>query len=568
MSKNTEDKKEKRFYTQDDFFYERLNSRKSRKLGAMLRVYARASIEGEAHPFTVIRLKDLDGKVRIEYVASTALLTKQSTFTALVQMGYLLPADPDKRNAIYEYISTARPKRRVIIVRRPGWIEGRYAMPGVTIGQKAGDNPKIYFKPVLDGFPAKFGERGTLEEHQKTFGRFALCSTTMLFSMSFALAAALIGLCGLEGGGVHLFAETTVGKSLAEMAARSISGEATRKYLEKWRTTPNALEAVAYAYNNTLLCLDDASQLPTDKLKRAAIMREVAYELANGQGKLRLGAGKLNWNIFFISNGEEAIAAIVKDGGSERLGGEEVRLADLPCDIHPEYGIFESLMPGWKNFDDAVAAIENASRKYYGTPLRAFLKVIVKYPNRTKKDVRALMLQFMDLALIGKDKWEQRFAKKFAAAYAAGILAVRFEIFPWKEKHVEHAVLACYKRARGSIPDMDTLIERAMKTFTQSLADEEKVLDLRKMKQKHREKLRPVAGLGFIRSRPELGSHLVIRPDDFQKWFDRAQDAQLALQQLDKLGRLKRDPNDPKVATRQVLMPWEGPKLRYYVITV
>ncbi|MGE3758479.1 MAG: DUF927 domain-containing protein [Pseudobdellovibrionaceae bacterium] len=568
MSKNTEDKKEKRFYTQSDFLYERLNGQKSRKLGALLQVYARASIEGDEEPITVIKLKNLNGKVVTKHVPSIDLLTKQSVMTALVRKGYQLPGDKDKRNAIYEYISTARPKRRVIIVRRPGWIKGRYALPDTTIGQKPDDNPKIYFKPAADAFQAKFGVGGTLEEYKNTFGRYALCSTTMLFSMSFALAAALIGLCGLEGGGVHLFAHTTVGKTLAELAARSVSGEATRDDLEKWRTTPNALEAVAYAYNHSLLCLDDTSQLPADTLKRAAIMREVAYELANGQGKLRLGTAKMNWNIFFISNGEEAIAAIVKDSGAERLGGEEVRLADLPCNIHAENGIFESLMPRWKNFDDAVAAIENASRKYYGTPLRAFLEVIAKYPNRTKKDVRALMAEFMDLALIGKDKWEQRFAKKFAAAYAAGVLAARFEIFPWKEKHVEHAVLACYTRARAAIPDMDTLIERAMKTFTQSLADEEKVLDLRKMKQKHREKLRPVAGLGFIRSRPELGSHLVIRPDDFQKWFDRAQDAQLALQQLDKLGKLKRDPTNSSLPTRQVLMPWGGPKLRYYVISI
>ncbi len=490
--------------------------------------------------------------------------------TALVEMRYQLPADKDKRTAIYECISTSHPKRRVTILRRPGWIDGKFLLPGKTIGQKKTDNPKTYFKSAPGAYVANYGENRSLEDHKKYVAEPAASSKTITFSMCFAIAAPLINLCGLEGGGVHCVAPSSSGKSLGLLAARSVCGEASRGDLTPWRTTANALERVAYAFNDGVLCIDDSSRLPGTKEVRALTMREVAYTLAGGQGKLRFSTAKgavpqeVKWKIHVLSNGEEAIADIVEDGGTTRLGGEEVRLADLPCTVS-EYGIFEKLPKGASNFDEAVKLIEDACSKYYGTPLRAFLKIIVQQPNRTRATVRELMAEFLETALIGNDGWESRFAKKFAVAYAAGVLAVRAKIFPWSEKHVERSVLDCYRRARAAIPDMDTLIERAMKVFNQSLADEERVLDLRKMKQKQREQLKPPAGLGFLRFRREFGQHLAILPNDFEKWFERAQDVQLALQQLDKFGRLKRDGSVP---TRQIKMPWGGSKLRYYVITI
>jgi len=94
----------------------------------MLQVYAHASIEGDEELFTVIKLKNLNGKVVTKYVPTTELLTRQSVMTALTRKGYQLPGDKDKRTAIYEYISTARPKRRAVVVRRLCWIKGRYAL--------------------------------------------------------------------------------------------------------------------------------------------------------------------------------------------------------------------------------------------------------------------------------------------------------------------------------------------------------------------------------------------------------------------------------------------------------
>ena len=79
-------------------------------------------------------------------------------------------------------------------------------------------------------------------------------------------------------------------------------------------------------------------------------------------------------------------------------------------------------------------------------------------------------------------------------------------------------------------------------------------------------RVRPLRGL--IRYRRELGLHLLVRRRDFPKWFKHQQQAQLVLQELQRLNRLKPDARDPNLFTRQVQLWPGGPKNRYYVIVI
>lgn len=53
------------------------------------------------------------------------------------------------------------------------------------------------------------------------------------------------------------------------------------EFVRTWRTTDNALEALATRHNYTLLIVDEMSQVPPNKVGA------VAYLLGNGQGKGR-----------------------------------------------------------------------------------------------------------------------------------------------------------------------------------------------------------------------------------------------------------------------------------------
>ena len=74
-------------------------------------------------------------------------------------------------------------------------------------------------------------------------------------------------------------------------------------YLHRWRATTNGLEALASLRSDTLLVLDELSQVDP---KEAG---EIAYMLANGSGKARAGKTgavrpRYDWRILFLSAGE------------------------------------------------------------------------------------------------------------------------------------------------------------------------------------------------------------------------------------------------------------------------
>ena len=64
------------------------------------------------------------------------------------------------------------------------------------------------------------------------------------------------------GGGIHFRSASSTGKSTALHVAGSVwgGGDATG-YVRSWRATANGLEGVALNHCDTLLCLDELSQL-------------------------------------------------------------------------------------------------------------------------------------------------------------------------------------------------------------------------------------------------------------------------------------------------------------------
>ena len=58
---------------------------------------------------------------------------------------------------------------------------------------------------------------------------------------------------------MHFRGVSSEGKTTALRVAATVWGEPGR--LERWRTTANALEGVALAHNDNLLCLDELKEL-------------------------------------------------------------------------------------------------------------------------------------------------------------------------------------------------------------------------------------------------------------------------------------------------------------------
>src|SRR5262249_10783358 len=141
--------------------------------------------------------------------------------------------------------------------------------------------------------------------------------------------------------GLHQPAKTT-----ALHVAGSVWGGGTvaSGYVRSWRATANGLEGVALGHCDTLLCLDELSQLA------AREAGEVAYMLANGAGKSRSsrdGSARraARWRALFLSSGEFGLAdKVAEDGRGRKLAaGQQVRIVDLSADAGAGMGMFEEL---------------------------------------------------------------------------------------------------------------------------------------------------------------------------------------------------------------------------------
>jgi hypothetical protein len=101
------------------------------------------------------------------------------------------------------------------------------------------------------------------------------------------------------------------GKTTALKLAASVYGGTS--YLQRWRSTDNALEATAAQHSDCLLILDELAQIDP---KTAG---ECAYMLANEQGKARATRtgtprARQAWRLLFLSAGELGLSDHMAEG--------------------------------------------------------------------------------------------------------------------------------------------------------------------------------------------------------------------------------------------------------------
>src|SRR3977135_954341 len=173
--------------------------------------------------------------------------------------------------------------------------------------------------------------RGSLIEWQHNIARFAVGNSRLALAISAAFAACLVGPCGAGSGGFAVRGRSSVGKATALNVAGSVWGGGDRGFIRSWRATANGLEATAAAHSDGLLCLDEISQLGGREVG------EIAYMLANGQGKARASREaalrkRQVWRLLFLSTGEIGLADKIAEDlrGRRQTAGQQVRVIDLP----------------------------------------------------------------------------------------------------------------------------------------------------------------------------------------------------------------------------------------------
>lgn len=390
----------------------------------------------------LLRVEDADGNAH-EWAMPCEMLASDGGEYRRRLLGLGVQIAPGKvgRDALNEYLAEASPEMRARCVDKIGWHDGRFILPGD--GMTGTEGEAVVFQTASRASAYAYNVSGTAEDWRTGVSALASGNSRLLLAISAAFAAPLMELTGDEGGGFHFRGGSSTGKSTALVAAGSVWGGGPRGYMRQWRATDNALEGVALAHNDALLCLDELSQI------HAGAAGSAAYMIANGQGKARQAAGGgarevASWRVLFLSNGEIGLSDKIAEGGGKAAAGMAVRIVDIGADAGAGLGLFEVLhdSEGAAGFAQRIKA---ASRVSYGAVGRAYIDALEGDIDGMSERVGALRRAFTsDVARAGMDGQVLRVLDRFALVGAAGELAHALGLVAWKEGEALGAAARCF----------------------------------------------------------------------------------------------------------------------------
>lgn len=361
---------------------------------------------------------------------------------ALLGGGLYVAPSQKARGLFNAFLLKVRSPVRARATQRIGWHGSAFVLPDDAFG--AADTDKLLLQTAT-AHEHTFRQAGTLESWQQNVARYAVGNSRLVIALSAAVAGPLVGPCAAEGGGLHFRGASSTGKSTAlHVAGSAWGGGSVTGFVRSWRATANGLEGVAQSHCDTLLCLDELSQLASRDAG------EAAYMLANGSGKSRSardGSARspASWRVMFLSSGEIGLSdKIAEDGrGRNTAAGQQVRIIDISADAGAGMGMFENI----HGFDSAEALarhLREATQQHYGVAGREYLKLVVPAMVDLQKQASDITKMFCDQFVpAGADGQVIRVAQRFGLIAAGGEIAASVGILPWERGEAVAAARKC-----------------------------------------------------------------------------------------------------------------------------
>jgi len=400
-----------------------------------LRVLATTSNGEDAEYGRLLEIRSPAGKWKPWAMPMAMLAGDGSDALGVLMSEGLIPYFNDKK-AVLRYVAEQVPSARMRAASVTGWSGDAFVLPNTVIG--ADD---IWFQ--ASGRTAPYASGGTFDEW-RALAALAPGNPLLMLAFSGALAGPLLGPLNVDGGGAHLYGDSSSGKTTALHAAVSVWGGPAFK--RTWRATANGLEGTGSLHSDTLLALDELGEIDPKSLY------EAAYALINGTGKTRANRhGEARqasrWRVFLLSTGELTIAARMSAGGIEAKAGQELRILDVP--VCGKHGLFDNLH-GRASGAALSDEVRNLAARHYGHAGPRFVTELVSALRgglNLADELHPMLERF------GVEGQERRAARTFAICGLAGELAARWNIVPWKTgialKAAMHA-FELWRRRRGA----------------------------------------------------------------------------------------------------------------------
>lgn len=310
---------------------------------------------------------------------------------------------------------------------RAGWFEGAYLMPnGDVIG--VSETPVMFCggSAASDAYCVK----GTAESWRDNVAVLAKGNPFQMLAAATALSAPMVGIVGADGFGIHLYADSTAGKTTAEDFGSSLYGLPERQRLT-WYGTALGIANEAEAHNDGLLCLDEIGQgtKPHD-------VYTSAYTLFNGKGKLqgdKSGGNRVirYWKTVVISTGETSVESYLMTTNIRIKAGQLVRLLNIPV-THPEE------LHGYQNAKEHADALKDAWTENHGAAGREWIKYLAAHHDEARQAYKAAKERWVSLIPASYGEQVFRVSDRFAVLEAA--LITGSFITGWSEQDCRDAL--------------------------------------------------------------------------------------------------------------------------------
>jgi putative DNA primase/helicase len=293
--------------------------------------------------------------------------------------------------------------------------------------------------------------------------RYAIGNSRMMFAFALNFVGPVSALWPPQFVAFQFTARASSGKSAIAAVSTSTWGwdpnlSLGNKYGfgTSWNTTVNELEAICPGYNHTILFLDETGaaerkpDAPVDTLD--AVMR-LDGQMEKGR-KNAVGPRKV-WSMPILSTSNVSVPQMAKARQAKEKNKKDPRIfCDRLIDIPPPhrvFGTFEDMFEDLYGFQDNgkfSKHLKTLAAANHGLAARAFVRRILK---KRAEDPQELE-DFLDARATEYEEEAKtrivasalvRVHNKFATIYAAGRLAIRAGILPFKGKDLLEAILTC-----------------------------------------------------------------------------------------------------------------------------
>lgn len=294
---------------------------------------------------------------------------------------------------------------------------------------------------------------GSLLAWKNNVGKLAVHSHAAATAILVSLAAPLLKFSKLTETFVINFAGNgSTGKSTSLRAGASIWRDPT--VLPSWNITEQGLNEELARHNDNCIILDDTQQGAAAGRDKINEFMSVTHRITHGNTRKRSitvapSLPTYKARALLLSSSPEPVSSIKSKHGGSTDDGDRARFLEINICHGSLGGIWVGIDPKTLKANscrELSERLSNAAKINYGRVGKVWIKYLVKHQSSLEKKVTKLTGNFISqLKLDNTDSVKARIAQKIALIYAAGIIAIKAGVLPWKKAQVLQSANHVYK---------------------------------------------------------------------------------------------------------------------------